>query len=81
MEHSMSGGVIKKYASRTLIRVDFGGEKKWFFCDLPVFEGDKAKEISAKGERVGVVEKVEVFTSDSSPVPFARLTEISSIEF
>jgi hypothetical protein len=81
MEHSMSGGVIKKPASRTLIKVDFDGEKKWFFCDLPVFEGDIAKESTLQGERKGKVERVEVFTADSSPVSFASLTEISAIEY
>ncbi len=80
MIHSMSGGVIKKYASKTLVKVRFDDTVKWFECQVPVFEGDLATVELNGTEVVGKVEEVLLqVTADKSPVPFSSLKEILQI--
>lgn len=77
MIHSLSGGVIKKYESKTLIKVKFSDRTVWFFCSIPVFVGDKAKTES--GEVGEVVEVKNQVRADLSPVPFSQIKEIFEI--
>ena len=80
MIHSMSGGVIKKYETKTLIKVQTEDGTFWYSCAVPVFVGDKA-QIEVDGERkVGEVVEVKMqVTSNNSPVPFSSLKEVSMI--
>ena len=78
----MSGGVIKQYDSATVIKVKFTVGEGWYFCFVPVFEGDVA--VCKRGEIVeeGVVEKVLLnVTSQSSPVPFNKMQSVEQIKF
>lgn len=79
MIHSMSGGVIKKYATKTLVKVRLDdGLIKWYECLVPVFVGDTAiAEIDGE-EKSGIVEEVLTqVTADKSPVPFSALREVT----
>ena len=77
MIHSLSGGVIKKYESKTLIKVKFSDSMLWFFCSIPVIVGDKAKTES--GEVGEVIEVKNQVRADLSPVPFSQIKEIFEI--
>ena len=77
MIHSLSGGVIKQYESRTLIKVKFTDVSFWYFCSVPVFVGDKAK--TENGEVGEVVQVENQVRADSSPVPFSQIKEIYEI--
>ena len=80
MIHSMSGGVIKKYATKTLIKVRFDDIVKWYECLVPVFVGDTAIAKIDGEEKSGKVEEVlNQVTADKSPVPFSSLKEILQI--
>ncbi len=80
MIHSMSGGVIKIYATKTLIKVRFDDGIVWYECSVPVFEGDTAIAETDGEEKKGVVEEVLTqVTADKSPVPFHALREILMI--
>ena len=80
MIHSLSGGVIKKYATKTLVKVRFNDDLRWYECNLPVFVGDSVK-VEVDGEEiVGKVEQVlSQVTADKSPVPFTRLREVACV--
>ena len=74
----MSGGVIKKYASKTLVKVRLDdGSIKWYSCSVPAFVGDVAID-ETSGEKCGIVEEVLTqVTADKSPVPFSALREVT----
>ncbi len=79
MEHSMSGGVIKQYESKTLVKVrDEAGVAVWFSCALPVFEGDF---VMADGKRWRVESVQNAVTANASPVPFRSLAEVEQVLF
>ena len=76
----MSGGVIKRYRERTLAKIDVDGESRWYFCDLPAFEGDKVRVEADSEEKTGVVAEVKYNVSPlSSPVPFGSLKNVTGI--
>lgn len=78
----MSGGVIKKYAEKTVIKVKFDCGEGWYFCFVPVFEGDVAVCEFDGRQMEGVVEKVLLnVNAQSSPVPFNRIKEVIQIKF
>ena len=77
MIHSLSGGVIKKYETKTLIKVKLQEGAFWFSCSIPVFVGDKAKTES--GDVGEVVEVKNQVRADLSPVPFSQIKEIFEI--
>ena len=73
----MSGGVIKRYQEHTLVKIEVDGESRWYFCDLPAFEGDKVKVEVDYEEKIGVVIEVKYNVSPlSSPVPFGLLKSV-----
>jgi hypothetical protein len=76
----MSGGVIKKYETKTLVKVKIEEGSFWYSCQVPVFVGDKA-QIEMDGElREGEVVDVKTqVTSYASPVPFSSLKEVSAV--
>ncbi len=77
----MSGGVIKKYATKTLVKVRFERESKWYECLVPVFVGDCVLAEIGGEERWGMVEEVlSQVTADKSPVPFSGLREILQVK-
>lgn len=76
----MSGGVIKRYQERTLAKVRVDSESRWYFCDLPAFEGDRVKVEVFGEEKVGVIQEIKYnATSLSSPVPFSTLKSVLEI--
>ena len=77
MIHSLSGGVIKKYETKTLIKVKFNDSMLWFSCSIPVFVGDKAKTES--GDVGEIIEVKNQVRADLSPVPFSQVKEIFEI--
>lgn len=77
MIHSMSGGVIKKYATKTLVKVRFDDTVKWYECSVPAFVGDNATAEVDGVEKTGKVEEVLLqVTADKAPVPFPLLKEV-----
>ena len=80
MIHSMSGGVIKKYEKKTLVKVMINDTAFWYACSVPVFQGDKAKVEFDNEETVGEVIEVKTqVTADCSPVPFGQIKEVLEI--
>lgn len=80
MIHSMSGGVIKKYATKTLVKVRLDESTVWYECVLPVFVGDSVIVEFEGREETGKVEEVKTqVTADNSPVPFPLLREVIGI--
>ena len=80
MIHSMSGGVIKKYEAKTLVKVKTEEGAFWYSCQLPVFVGDRAQiEVDGKLREGEVVDVKTQVTSNASPVPFSSLREVCAI--
>ena len=80
MIHSMSGGVIKKYEAKTLVKVKTEEGAFWYSCQLPAFVGDRARiETNGKILEGEIVEVKTQVTSTSSPVPFSSIKEVSAI--
>lgn len=77
MEHSMSGGVIKNYETKTIAKVIINSETVWCLCNQPCFEGDKV--VLEKGN--GVVQEIRYnVTAKNSPIPFSLMKEIIGFE-
>ena len=76
----MSGGVIKKYETKTLVKVKTEDGAFWYSCLVPVFVGDRAQiEIDGEQKEGEVIEVKMQVSANSSPVPFSTLKEVSMI--
>ena len=76
----MSGGVIKKYETKTLIKIKTEDGTFWYSCQVPVFVGDKALvEVNGEQKEGKVIEVKTQVTSNSSPIPFSTIKEVSMI--
>lgn len=77
MEHSMSGGVIKNYETKTIAKVVVNDKPIWCLCSQPYFEGDKVMTTNGEGEIIEIRYNV---TAKNAPIPFDLMKEVSFCE-
>ena len=79
MIHSMSGGVLSDGSIYTFAKVRFEDGMGWYLAPRGVKAGDKVAAPYRGESCTGTVERTEVCSAQTAPVPLSRVQEIERV--
>ena len=79
MIHSMSGGVLSDGMMYTFAKVRFEDTIGWYLAPRGVKAGDRVIAPVRGESREGVVERLEVCSAQTAPVPLSRVLQIERV--